>query len=129
LFNERIVIGGAEACYFKDDILLVFYTADKDTDKNGIIDLNDVKNLCIYSLKTERLHKISDGENSVKYYQFIENTKDLLVEFWLNPYQDKQFDTKRKPSKIMKYEYASQKLTEVIPQNIQEDMQKLVEGR
>ncbi|GHT54492.1 hypothetical protein FACS189451_09560 [Bacteroidia bacterium] len=128
LFNERILIGGVQAYYFKDDILLVFYSADKDTDKNGVIDLNDVKNLCIYSLQTERLQKVSDGESSVNQYQFIENTKDLLIKFWLYPYKDKQFITQQTPSKIMKYEYASQKLSDVIPQKIQADMQQLIEG-
>jgi hypothetical protein len=80
-------------------------------------------------LQTERLQKVSDGENSVNQYQFIENTKDLLIKIWLYPYQDKQFIAQQAPSKIMKYEYASQKLSDVIPQKIQEDMQKLIEGK
>ncbi|MDR0232886.1 MAG: hypothetical protein LBI82_12320 [Dysgonamonadaceae bacterium] len=129
LFNERIFIGGTQAYYFKDDILLVFYSAEKDTDKNGIIDLNDTRNLCVYSLNTGILKKISDGDNSLYQYQFIENTKDLLVEFSLNQYNEKQFNTGRVPSKIMRYKYDSQQLTEVIPQTIQADMQKLIEGK
>ncbi|MDR2915760.1 MAG: hypothetical protein LBV74_13150 [Tannerella sp.] len=128
LFSERIFIGGMQAYYFRDDILLVFYSAEKDTDKNGIIDLDDTVNLCIYSFGTGTLKKISDGENPVYRYQFIENTKDLLVEFSLGQYGEKQFETGGTPRKIMKYGYDSQQLTEVIPQTIQEDMQKLVEG-
>jgi hypothetical protein len=129
LFKERILIGSVQAYYFKDDILLVFYSAEKDTDKDGIIDLNDARNLCIYSLNKETLKKISDGDNSVEQYQFIENSKDLLVEFSLNQYKEKQFTGSRIPSKIMKYSYGTQELTDIVPQKIQKDMQKLVEGK
>jgi hypothetical protein len=129
LFNERLLIGSVQAYYFKDDVLMVFYSAGEDTDKNGIIDLGDTRNLCIYSLNTGKLRKISDSDNSVMHYQFIENTRDLLVEFSLNSYTEKQFTTSRTPTKIMKYSYDSQELTGVIPQKIQDDMQELVEGK
>jgi hypothetical protein len=129
LFNERLVLGNVRVRYFNDDILLLFYVAEKDTDKNGIIDMEDMRNLRIYSLNTGAMKKISDGENSVNHYQFIENTKDLLVEFNLNRYTEKQFTGKQMPSKIMKYQYDSQQLVEVIPQKIEEDMQKLIEGK
>ena len=129
LFSERILIGSVQAYYFNDDILLVFYSAEKDTNNDGIIDLDDIRNLCVYSLKTEKLKKISDGENSVEFYQFIENTKDLLIEFSLYQYTDKQLISSLKPNKIMKYEYNSQKLTDIIPKKIQQDMQKLIEGK
>lgn len=129
LFKERILISGIQAYYFKDDILLVFYSVEKDTDKDGTITMNDVKNLCMYSFKTESLSKISDGENSAEQYQFIENTKDLMIAFSLNQYNEKQFNNSRTPNKIMKYEYDSRSLTDIIPQKIQADMQKLVEGK
>ncbi|KAA6302857.1 MAG: hypothetical protein EZS26_001027 [Candidatus Ordinivivax streblomastigis] len=129
LFNERIMIGNVQAYYFKDDILLVFYSAEKDTNKDGIIGLNDTRNLCLYSLNKGTLKKISDSDNSVEDYQFIENSKDLLVEFQLKQYKDSQFKNSRIPGKIMKYGYDSQELTDIIPQKIQEDMQKLVEGK
>lgn len=90
--------------------------------------MGDTANLCVYSFGTGALKKISDGENPVYRYQFIENTKDLLIEFNLNQYSENQFETGMTPRKIMKYGYDSQQLTEVIPQSIQEDMQKLVEG-
>lgn len=129
LFRERILIGGVQAYYFKDDILLVFYSAPKDTDKNGIIDLNDNLNLCIYSLATETLRKITGNENSIEKYEFIENSKDLLIEFKLGQYENSQFDNYQSPCKIIKYEFDSQKLLEVVPAEIENDMQKLVEGK
>ncbi|MDR1274351.1 MAG: hypothetical protein LBK12_07360 [Odoribacteraceae bacterium] len=129
LFNERLVLGNVRVRYFNDDILLLFYVAEKDTDKNGHIDMEDTRNLGIYSLNTGVMKKISDSENSVNHYQFVENTKDLLVEFNLNRYTEKQFTGKQMPSKIMKYQYDLRQLVEVIPQKIEEDMQKLVEGR
>ncbi len=72
---------------------------------------------------------ITDGENSVKGYQFIENSKDLLVEFSLNQYEDVKFNSYEKPIRIMKYEFETEKLSGIIPQEIQRELQKLVEGK
>ena len=128
LFNERIMLSGVRVYYFKDDILLVFYTAEKDTNKDGLINFQDDKNLCIYSLKTEKMRRISEGTNSITDYQFVENSKDLLVEFSLSQYNDVEFKS-YKPQKIMKYEFETEKLTETVPVNIQQQMQNLLEGK
>ena len=129
LFSKRIVIGDVQTYYFKDDILLVFYSSDKDTNKDGIIALNDTRNLCIYSLKNSTLKAVSDGNNSARQYQFVENSKDLLIEFQLDQYKETQFNNSRIPSKLMKYGYESQKLTDIISQKMHADMQKLIEGK
>lgn len=129
LFNERIFIGDVTSYYFKDDILLVFYSASKDTDKNGVIDLSDLRNLCVYSLNTGIMRKISDQGNQVEGYMFVENSKDLLVEFKLSQYKENQFGNNQSPGKIMKYSFDSQELSDIIPEKIQSDMQKLIEGK
>ena len=129
LFNERIMLNDMQAYYFKDDILLVFYLSEKDTNNDGVIDYEDDRNLCIYSLRTEKIKKITDGVNSIKRYQFTEDSKDLLVEFSLNQYKDVKFNSYDKPITIMKYEFETEKLSEIIPQEIQQQLQKLVEGK
>jgi len=128
LFNERIMLSKLRTYYFKDDILLVFFIAEKDTNNDGLINFYDDTNLCIYSLKTGKMHRISDEMNSITDYQFIENSKNLLVEFSLNQYKDVKFKS-YKPRKVMKYEFEIEKLFEVVPEKIQQQMQKLVESR
>jgi len=128
LFNERIMLSGLRTYDFKDDILLVFFTAEKDSNKDGLINFNDDKNLCIYSLKTGKMHRIAEGTNSITDYQFVENSKDLLVEFSLSQYNDVKFKS-YKPRKIMRYEFKTEKLSEVVPIQIQQQMQNLVEGK
>jgi len=128
LFNERIMLGKLRTFYFKDDILLVFFTAEKDTNKDGLINFKDDISLCIYSLKTGKMHRIADGTNSITDYQFVENSKDLLVEFSLSQYNEVKFKS-YKPRKIMKYEFETEKLSDIVPEKIQQQMQNLVEGR
>ncbi len=129
LFNERIIIGNVEAYYFLDDILLIFYTALKDTNTDGVIDLSDLRNLNVYSLNAGDIRVIGNEENQVTGYSFIENSKSLLVEFELSQYKENQFEYAGAPKKIMKYDYNVQKLTDIIPDDIQKEMQKLVEGK
>ncbi|GHV32071.1 hypothetical protein FACS1894177_07680 [Bacteroidia bacterium] len=100
LFNERIMLSGLRTYDFKDDILLVFFTAEKDTNKDGLINFNDDKNLCVYSIKTEKMRRIAEGTNSITDYQFIENSKDLLIEFSLSQYMHNSAQTH--PSKPKK---------------------------
>ena len=128
LFNERIMLSGLHTYDFKDDILLIFFTAEKDTNKDGLINFKDDRNLCIYSLKTGKMRRIAEGTNSITDYQFVENSKDLLVEFSLSQYNDVKFKS-YKPRKIMKYEFDADKLSEVVPAQIQQQMQNLVEGK
>jgi len=128
LFNERIMLSGLRTYTFKDDILLIFFTAEKDTNKDGLINFNDDKNLCIYSIKTEKMRRIAEGTNAITDYQFLGDSKDLLVEFSLSQYNDVKFKS-YKPKKIMKYEFETDKLSEVVPAQIQQQMQDLVEGR
>lgn len=104
LFDERIFINNVEICYFKDDILLVFDAAEKDTEKNGTIDYNDDKILFIYSLNSNKLRKITDGKNSVKNYAFINNSKNMLITFTLSEHKNKDFSTYEKPTKIIRYD-------------------------
>lgn len=129
LFGERIIIGKVEVYYFENDILLVFYAAAKDTDKNGIIDLYDQRSLYVYSMNTGITRKISDGDNQVTDYKFMEKSKDMLVEFELSQYKENQFQTAYLPKKVMKYNFDSQILSNIIPDEIQNEMQKLVEGK
>jgi len=128
LFNERIMLSGLRTYDFKDDILLIFFTAEKDTNKDGLINFNDDTNLCIYSLKSGKMRRIAEGTNSITDYQFIENSKNLLIEFSLSRYNDVKFKS-YKPRKIMKYEFETEKLSEAVPAAIQQQMQNLVEGK
>jgi hypothetical protein len=82
----------------------------------------------MYSLKTEKMRRIADGTNSVSGYEFIGNSKDLLVEFSLSQYNDVKFKS-YKPRKIMKYEFESETLSDAVPAGIQQQMQNLVEGK
>lgn len=128
LFNERIMLSGLHSYDFGDDILLVFYTAEKDSNKDGLVNFNDDTNLCIYSLKSEKIHRIAAGTNSITNYQFVENSKDLLVEFSLSQYNDVKFKS-YKPREIMRYEFETEKLLEVVPTQIQQQMQNLLDGK
>jgi len=128
LFNERIMLSGLRTYNFKDEILLVFYTAEKDSNNDGLVNFLDETNLCIYSLKSGKIHRIAEGKNSITDYQFIDNSKDLLVEFSLSQYNDVKFKS-YKPRKIMRYEFETEKLSEVVPAKIQQQMQNLIEGK
>ena len=128
LFHERIMLSGLRTYEFSDEILLVFYTAEKDSNKDGLVNFNDDTNLCIYSLKNEKMHRISENTNSITSYQFIENSKDLLLELSISQYNDVKFKS-YKPQKIMRYDFEAETLSEVIPAEIQQQVQNILDGQ
>ena len=128
LFNERIMLSGLHTYDFEDDILIVFYTAEKDNNNDGLVNFKDDTNLCIYSLKSGKMRRIAEQTTSITDYQFVDNSKDLLVEFSLSQYNDVKFKS-YKPRKIMKYEFETEILSEVVPAEIQQQLQNLVDGK
>jgi hypothetical protein len=93
-----------------------------------VVNLTDLKSLYIYSLKEDRLRIISGERADVAQYEFISGSKDILVRLGVDYNEDGKFDSNAEPSLIKKYVYESDELVEVIPQSLNIELQKLLEG-
>ena len=128
LFEKRVNFNDINTEYFENDILLLIQASEKDTYKDGVINLEDFKSLYIYSFSKNKMEKISIEGMDVYNYKFVNKSKDLVIEFGVDKNKDGKFEDYNEPTIIKKYDFESGKLTDIIDQKTNSELQKMLEG-
>ncbi len=128
IFNNRVNFNHIATEYFEDDILLLLKVAKKDTNKDGIINLEDFKSLFIYSFKNKDLREIQLDGYDVNSYKFIHESKDLIVSFGMDKNENGGFENYNEPTILKKYSFKGKVLTDLVEQKIVNELQKTLEG-
>lgn len=128
LIDNRINFEKYEIKYFEDDVFILFKASDKDSHKDGIVDLRDLTSLFLYSLKEGKLYNIGLENRAIKSYDFVNDSKDLLIQFGIDHNNDGSFNAYNEPVDIKKYVFETGNLEDVINNNIDQNLQKLLEG-
>lgn len=128
LFDKRVNFSLIKAEYFEDDILILMNVSEKDTYKDGVINLLDFKSLYIYSLRKKELKKVGIEGMDVFNFKFLNNEKNLTIQFGVDKNNDGQFEEYNEPTLIKRYEFYNGKLTDMIDEKINSDLQKTLEG-
>ncbi len=128
LFKKRINFDKIRTEYFKDDIIVTFKASEKDTYKDGVINLMDKKDLYLYSIKEKRLIKIADEKLDVFSYIFANNNKDLFIRFGIDKNNDGKYSDINEPTIIKKFDYRKEKLTDIVNETMNIELQKTLEG-
>ena len=128
LFDKRVNFNRIKAEYFDDDIFLLMSVSEKDTYKDGVINLLDFKSLYIYSLSKKELKKIGIEGMDVFKYKFLNNEKDLTILFGVDKNNDGQYEDYNEPALIKRYDYESGKLIDIVDKKNNSELQKTLEG-
>jgi len=128
LFTDRINFGDIQTEYFKDDILILFTASTQDTYKDGVINQEDYKTLFIYSMTNKKLREVKLDKAAVSQINFVEKTKNLIIQFGIDHNRDGKFDQHSEPIIIKKYDFKSGKLIDIVSQEINTELQKKLEG-
>ena len=128
LFEKRVNFNKINTEYFENEILLLIQASEKDTYKDGVINLEDFKSLYIYSFNQNKMEKIGIDGMDVYSYKFINKSKDLIIKFGVDKNKDGQFKEYNEPTLIKKYEFKSGKLIDIINNKTNSELQKMLEG-
>lgn len=128
LFNKRVNFNNIDTEYFSDEILLLFKVAEKDTYKDGVINLSDFKSLYIYSFNEKKLKKIENAEMDIVSYKFLNESKDLIIRFGIDKNNDGKYEDLNEPTIVKKYNYKTGKLIDIIEEKTNSELQKMLEG-
>lgn len=128
LFDQRVNFKNFDVEYFSDDILLIFKVAEKDTYRDGVINLLDFKSLYVYSFNEKKLKKIESQKMDVFSYKFLNNSKDLIIRFGIDKNNDGKYENHNEPTIIKKYSFETERLTDIILEKTSSDLQKMLEG-
>ena len=128
LFDKRVNFNTIHTEYFDNDILLLIQASEKDTYKDGVINLEDFKSLYIYSFKQKKMKKVSIEGMDVFNYKFLNNSTDLIIEFGIDKNSDGQYESYNEPILIKTYDFKSGTLSDIIDNQTHSDLQKTLEG-
>ncbi|WP_272024145.1 hypothetical protein, partial [Olleya namhaensis] len=128
LFNKRINFDRIQTEYFSEDIYLLMNIAEKDTYKDGVINLNDFKSLYIYSLKSEKLKNVGIEGMDVYDYDFLNETKDLIIRYGIDKNNDGSYNEYNEPTIIKKYNLETGISIDIVDEKIRSELQKTLEG-
>ena len=128
LFDSRINFKRIDTEHFKDDILILFNATEQDTFKDGVINSKDLSALYVYSINEKKIQKIHKEGSTVSGYEFIENSKNLIVTFGHDHDKNGSFNEYKAPSFLEVFDYESKKLSEIIDINTISELQKTLEG-
>ena len=128
LFTERVNFRNIKTEYFEDDIIILFIAANKDTHKDGVINLEDLKTLYLYSMKEKGLRKIKLENADISNFYFVENSKDLLIKFGIDKNKDGIYDNRVEPSIVKKYLFETDELVNIVNDKINKELQKRLDG-
>lgn len=128
LFGHRVNFRQIDVEYFKDDILLLMPVSEKDTYKDGVINLMDFKTLYVYSLANKALKKVGVEGMDMYSYKILNEGKDLAIRFGVDKNEDGQYQEHNEPTLIKKYDFEKDKLIEIVDEKTNSDLQKSLEG-
>ena len=128
LFKERINFNEIKSEYFGKEILVLLKASREDTFRDGVINLKDLTSLYIYSMKENKMRKIGIEGMDVYSYKFINNSKNLIIEFGIDKNKNGTFESYNEPIILKKYNFEREKLEEIIDKKINSELQKKLEG-
>lgn len=128
LFKKRINFNEIKSEYFDKEILILIKASDKDTFKDGVINLRDLTSLYIYSIKENKIRKIGIEGMDVYNYKFINKSKNLIIEFGIDKNKNGAFESYNEPIILKKYNFEKEKLVGIVDEKINSELQKKLEG-
>ena len=128
LFNHRANFDKIDTQYFENDIIMLIQTSDKDTYRDGVINMRDLQNLYIYSFANKKLKEIKMEGHTVYNYNFLNETKDLLIQFGVDRNKDGQYNDYKEPAIVKRYLFEKSKLIDLVDPKTNSELQKMLEG-
>jgi hypothetical protein len=128
LFDARVNFNDIKTEYFDKEILLLIKASEKDTYKDGVINLKDFKSLYIYSFSQKKMKKVGIEGMDVYNYKFINNSNDLVIGFGVDKNNDGHYEEYNEPTLFKKYDFESGDLSDIVGEKINSDLQKTLEG-
>ncbi|MFV0376828.1 MAG: hypothetical protein ACK5JD_05935 [Mangrovibacterium sp.] len=125
--STRLVGSDLAYAYFDDEIIVTFSGAEKDSNKDKLVNMADFQSLFIFSLNNYQLKRIGVSNSTVTSFKYVENEKDMLITFGYDRNKDNKFDSRIEPTFVMKYDYDKELLTPIISKGLENEIQSIID--
>lgn len=129
VLNERYLINGINYSYIDSDILITFSGLNEDTNKDKKLNYEDIETFFVYSVNQDKLLKVTEKEMSFISYEFIPETKNLILVFGHDRDANGEFDRKNEPTYVYRFDFEKEELKPVIDSVKMNEIQKNLDGK
>lgn len=127
LFNYRINITRYYDRTIQGRVYLFIVGSKGDTNKDGAYSYDDLDNLYIYDIENNYLKTISLEHASYEGSDNLYETEQMVLSFGLDINNDGEYDDSREPIRLKHYSISMDELTDFIPNELHEQLQKMVD--
>ncbi len=129
IFNKRLLLSLLERRKVGEDNILFFEGINKDSNKNGRYDNEDIKSFFVYSVENGQLKEIFEPYNHLISYNIIPNTKNIIVQFGIDRDSSGTYEMKDEPTHYLQYDFETDQKFNVIGDSLMNAMQKILDGK
>ena len=129
VMKERYLINWIDNVNIGNDILITFTGVNKDTNGDEKLNYEDLVTFFVYSVNQDKLLKAYEKEMHVVSYEFIPNSKNLIVVFGQDRDGNGEFDSKNEPTYIYRFDFEKEELKPIIDSAGLTAFQEILDGR
>jgi hypothetical protein len=128
LFDSRISINRINIEKIAGKSYVLIAATDKDTNKDGILNVEDFKTLYIYSTASKALTEIKSENTDFVEYTILSEKEQLIINFGLDKNKNGKYEW-NEPMIMKGYSIINKKLTEVIAPELINELQYTLDGK
>ncbi len=125
IFKERMAFSTFENFDFQGRSFLIFMGASEDTDQDGFITNSDLQSVYLIDLLDPTPLKIGFSKMGAVQYTLALESSQIVIEFLLD---DGTRNLDMRPSTLVRYNFKTNEIENIIPNQIQSSVQKTLEG-
>lgn len=128
LFDKRLSINRITIEKIAGKSYILIAATDKDTNKDGILDVEDFKTLYIYSTTTKSLTEIKSENTDFVEYKVISEKEQLIINYGLDKNKNGKYDWDE-PMIMKGYSIRDKKLSDIIAPELIRELQNTLDGK
>ena len=130
IFNERISIEDFIIHEYKQNKFIVIPSCNKDSNKDGYLNEDDLQELFIFDLQNRKLNKIESRENYTTLRVFkADKSTELIAHFGIDRNNDGIFKRSTEPMIFYRINLENMKIEEFVTPDQIKKLQELLEGK
>ncbi len=129
LFKDRFLIRLLEFRKVDDEITLIFSALNKDSNKSGSYDSEDIKSLFVYSLKNEKIVEIFEPYKHYLDYQIVPRSNDIIVHYGLDRDSSGTFERSDEPMTYIQFNLETNERFNVVNDSLMDNIQGVLDGK
>jgi hypothetical protein len=129
IFNERYILSFLEHRKVDNDNIVIFEGINKDSNKNGKYDNEDIKSLFVFSVDLRKLKEIFEPNCHIISYNIIPKTKNIIVQYGLDKDSSGTYEMKDEPSHYKQYDFNTNQGYNVVGDSLLTTIQEILDGK